>query len=155
MFTDLICLLRVTWYRCTLFLMHNTYFHTTLPKTQVSRGDETRWFGVSGAFFFARGKMQLRIPSDPCHRVMWNSAGGTPLKAPPLSVRTPEPRTVLVDLSRTKSPCAIKVDFVSSKRLKYVAIYINQYTTSENIVKKCRRSLSARDITYIMNSIYT
>lgn len=99
--------------------------------------------------------MQLRVPSDPCHRVMRNSAGSTPLKIPALSAPTPEPRTVLVDLSRIKSNFAIKLDFVSSKRLKYVAVYINQYIGSENIIKKFRHSLSARGITYIMNSIYT
>lgn len=43
--------------------------------------------------------MLLRIPSDPCHWVMWNSAGGTPypLKCPllstPLMVQVPTPES--------------------------------------------------------------
>lgn len=106
--------------------MHNAHFHTTLPKTQVSRGDGTRWFGVSGPFIFARrGK---------CNYTQWLvSQGHVGLDRwyatkNPSSIRS-NPGTVngLVDLSRVKSTFAIKVDFVSSKRLKYVTLYITQY----------------------------
>lgn len=55
------------------------------------RAEMGRGGSVLVDLLFSRGGENAIIPSGSCHRVMWDSTGGTLLKTPPLSAPTPEP----------------------------------------------------------------